>query len=42
MSPLSGNVVNELKTEYLFVSGIVSGGNYKFSYAGKNVHGIGL
>lgn len=41
LTALSGSNVNELKTVYLFVSGITSGGNYKFTYAGKNIHGIG-
>ena len=36
-----GDSVNQLNLEFMFISGITSGGNYQFKYAARNIHGMG-
>jgi hypothetical protein len=41
LSPLIGDNVNQMQTEFLFINGVTSGTNYRFTYAARNIHGTG-
>ena len=39
---LSGDDVNDLSTEQIYLSGVTSGVYYQFKYRARNVHGDGV